>query len=511
MTKTKMKKKKKMKLKFNNIFVLLSIVTSLILIYQISKLGPIEPVIRGIITLILLIIDFLFFYYKKNLKKIPALLGMTLFIGINIFASNLISETYGSINSINKEKMTYSSSLIVKNDSTINTIDDVTKLKIGMLNDTLSIDNYILAKEIVEENKLDSDNEIKDYDDIMIMMHDLYDNKLDAVLISSNYKEMFSTTEGYENIANDVKVIESKDKELKKDQVEQVNNESTVTKPFTVLLMGVDSEKDGLKKNAYANGDSLILVTFNPNTFNTTMMSIPRDSYLPIACKNNQRNKLTHAGWYGTDCMMQTIENTFDINIDYYVKVNFKGVVGLVNALNGIEVEVPKRLCTDDSNRQGTLCIEKGLQTLDGEHALVFARNRYDLAQGDIDRGYNQQTIIKAMINKLTTVRDIKTILNILDTVSNNLDTNLTTNEILSFYNIFKQILTSTNYQNGDVLNINQIKLQGSGKMIYYKNVKKKLWNYILDDQSIENASKTMKYNLELEKPEMIKTMHFEP
>jgi len=507
----KKKKKKKLKLKLNNIFVLLSIITSLLLIYQISKLGPIEPFMRGVVVLILLTIDFIFFYYKKNLKHFFALFVMLIFVTINIFAANLIGEAYGSLDSINKKSITYSTYLVSLKNSKINTIQDVKEKNVGMLNDTLSIDNYIIAKELIEENHLDQENTIHDYEDVAVMLHDLYNNKIDAMLISSNYKEMFKTTEGYENIADELKVIASKDKKVKKDQIESVNTEKSVDKPFTVLLMGVDSEKDGLKKNAYANGDSLILITFNPETYNTTMMSIPRDSYLPIACRNNQKNKLTHAGWYGTDCMIQTIENTFDVPIDYYVKINFKGVVGLVNALGGIEVDVPKRLCTDDSNRQGTICIDKGHQTLDGEHALVFARNRYDLARGDIDRGYNQQTLIKAMINKVTTIRNINTVLDILDTVSNNLDTNLTTNEILSFYNIFKQIITSTNYQEGDALNIEQLKLVGNGKMIYYKNLKQKLWNYILEEDSIEEVSRTMKINLGLEEPDMVKSFNFEP
>lgn len=508
---TKIKKKKKVRLKLNNIFVLLSIITSLFLIYQISKLGPIEPFIRGIVILILLCIDFIFFYYKKNLKRLPAFLGMFTFIAINLFATNLIGEAYGYLNSINKRKVTYSSALVTMNTSKVNSIQDVTELKIGLLNDTNSQDNYIIAKELINEHNLEKDNTIKNYDDAALMLHDLYNNTIDAMLISTNYKEMFSTTEGYENIAREIKIVATKDKTIEKDEIEVANTERSVDKPFTVLLMGVDSEKDGLQKNAYANGDSLILITFNPDTYNTTMMSIPRDSYLPIACKKNQKNKLTHAGWYGTDCMMQTIENTFDIKIDYYVKINFKGVVGLVDALGGIEVDVPKKLCTDDSNRQGTICINKGHQVLDGEHALVFARNRYDLAQGDIDRGYNQQTIVKSMINKLTTVRNINTLLEILNTVSKNLDTNLATEELLSFYNVFKQIITSTNYQGGDALNIEQLKLKGNGKMIYYPNLRLNLWNYILEENSIKDVSDTMKINLEIQEPTIIKKFNFEP
>lgn len=510
MTKVK-KKKKKIKLKINNLLILLSIITSLFLMYRVGQFASAEPIICSIVILILFVVDLMFFYYKRNLKKVFAILGMTIFITINVFASYIIGYAYNNIDSINKKEITYTSYLVTLNNSKIETIEDVTKLEIGMINDSLSIDNYVIAKEIIKEHNLDKENTIKNYDDVGVMLHDLYNQEIDAMLISSNYKEMFATTEGFENIANELKVIASKDKTLEKEKTETVNTDSSVTKPFTILLMGVDSEKDGLKKNAYANGDALILVTFNPNTFNATMMSIPRDSYLPIACRDNKKNKLTHAGWYGTECMINTIENTFDIPIDYYVKVNFKGVVGLVDALGGIEAEVPKKLCTDNSNRQGEICINKGLQTLNGEQALVLARNRYDLAQGDIDRGYNQQKVIKAILNKMTTIRDIKTVMDLLDTISNNLDTNLTTEEIISFYNIFKEIITSTNYQQGDILSINQIKVSGEGKMIYYQNLKQKLWNYILDEDSIKEVSNIMKYNLELKEPEMDKTFNFKP
>lgn len=505
------KKKKKTTFKVNNFLILLCFISSGYLIYRIFQLGPIEPILRYILIGLIILINLFFFYRKGKVKKKKlAIFMMMIFILINACLSFFIGKVYGAIDSINKSKIVYSSSLVTLSSSSIETVDDVTELKLGLLNDTLSIDNYIIAEEIIEDYDLDKDNEIEKYDDILNMLRDLYNEKLDAILISSNYKVMFSTTEGYENIENDLKEIVTKDKTVAKNNEVSKKTNST-TKPFTVLLMGVDSEKDGLKKNAYANGDALILVTFNPSTFNVTMMSIPRDSYLPISCKNNQKNKLTHAGWYGTECMMDTIENTFDITIDYYVKVNFKGVVNLVNALGGVEVEVPKKLCTDNSDRMGKICINKGYQTLDGEHALVLARNRYDLALGDIGRGYNQQLLVKAMLRKLTTIRSVDQLLEIINTVSNNLDTNLTTNEILSFYNIFKSILNVSHNQEGDVLNIEQLRLQGDGKIIYFKNLKSNLWCYLLDDDSIQNVSDQMKINLDLKEVEMIKEFHFKP
>ena len=121
------------------------------------------------------------------------------------------------------------------------------------------------------------------------------------------------------------------------------------------------------------------------------MISIPRDSYVPIACWSGKpENKITHAAAYGTDCMMSTIEEYFDIKIDYYAKINFKGLVKLVDAMGGIDVKVPKDLCTDNSNREGEVCISQGYQHLNGEQALVLSRNRKQLAAGDLDRGRNQ-------------------------------------------------------------------------------------------------------------------------
>ena len=507
------KKKKKTTFKFNNLLILLVLISSCFLIYHILLLGPIEPFIRYIIIGVIVIINILFFLFKKKKSKKIAMIMMILFISLNVILCFSIRKVYGIIDSINKNKIIYSSSLIALQNAEIDTIDDVSKKKIGLIDDNLSVDNYIIAKEMIEEEHLENDNEFVLYDDLLVMLHALYDGKIDLMFVSSNYDVMFQNIEGFENINHDVKTILEKDKTIQKEssKASMLNNASNL-KPFSILLMGVDSEKDGLKKNAYANGDGLILITFNPQTFNITMMSIPRDSYVPVSCRDNTKNKLTHVGWFGTDCMMETIENVFDVDIHYYVKVNFKGVVEIVDALGGVTVDVPKKLCTDDSNRQGEICIDPGLQTLNGEQALVLARNRYDLRLGDIDRGYNQQLLIKALLNKMTSVRDVSTLLNILESVSNNLDTNLTTEEILSFYNIFKDILASREYQsNDDLMNIVQIKLAGTNKKIYFENLNSRLSCYLLDEESVENASREMKVNLNLEEPEMVKNFQFGP
>lgn len=506
------RKRKKRKIKFNNLLILLVLLSSLFLIYNILLLGPIETRIRYIIIGFIILVNIIFFLIKQKKDKAIATIMMILFIAINIIGSFSINKVYKLIDSINKSKIIYSSSLITLKENDISDVKDIKKAKIGLIDDTMSIDNYVIAKEIIDEEKLDKKNDIVSYNDILVMINDLYDKKIDYMFISSNYDVMFQETEGYEDIENKVKVITDKDKTIKKGSNSFSFKKGNNIKPFSILLMGVDSEKDGLKRNSYANGDSLILMTFNPDTLNITMMSIPRDSYLPITCRDNKKNKLTHAGWFGTDCMIDTIEKAFDVDINYYVKINFKGVVSLVDTLGGVTVDVPKRLCTDNSNRQGEICINKGIQTLNGEEALVLARNRYDLAQGDIDRGYNQQILIKGLINKLAEIRSVNKILDILETISNNLDTSLTTDEILSFYDIFKDILESRKYQKTeDFLNIIQLKVKGDGKMVYFDNLKQRLWTYQLDKDSIKEVSNEMKINLGKKEPDMIKDFEFRP
>lgn len=280
----------------------------------------------------------------------------------------------------------------------------------------------------------------------------------------------------------------------------------SIDKPFTVLLMGIDSTADKLSPEEKGNSDTLLVLSFNPDTLVTTMLSIPRDSYVDISCMN-KKNKITHAGWYGEECVEETIENFLGIDIDYYAKVNFKALIKIVDALGGIEVEVPKDLCTDNSNRKGKVCIKKGKQKLNGEEALVLSRNRKQLANGDIDRGLNQQIVIKGILNAAgEKITNISTMYSLLDTIADNIDTNFSTDQILSFYNIGKNIIKKSNKSVTDSLTIRQLYLSGEGKYIYDTATKLNLYNYILYDESIEAVSDAINANMNKKEIEMIKT-----
>lgn len=501
------------------ILSIIVILTNIFAIYNILLLGPIEETIRYIVIGVFVVFDLLIIFKvrskrKHKDKKVRLLTTLLIFyLLINCAISGIIMYAYGALSSINRDYVTYSSSLVVSSSSEIEDVKDLSNNTIGILSDETSPEGNIIPNEVIDENNLDDNNEIVEYDDYFTAMADLYDGEVDSIFVPTDYPSMFTSMETYKNITEDTKIILTKEKEMKKSSTSSRENSAgkSVTEPFTILLMGVDSEQEGLSQNTVANGDSLILVTFNPNTLNATMLSIPRDSYVPIACwSGTPENKITHAAAYGTDCMMSTIENYFDVTIDYYAKINFKGLVSLVDTLGGITVEVPQDLCTDNSNREGEVCISAGLQTLNGEQALVLARNRKQLAAGDLDRGLNQQLVIQGILNKAKELNSINQVMDVLNTVTNNLDTNFTEQQILSFYDIAKDIMNNAlQKDDADLINIEQLYLDGTGQMIYDERSRMVLWDYVPNTESRDDIIEAMKINLEEKEPEMIKEFSF--
>ena len=504
------------------LFLIIALATSAFAIYELFLLSSIETTIRYIVMGLLAFIDLIFilktFKKKKKKKKRPGIfiVVMIIYSLICFTVGGIIFYIYGQLDNLNKNTITYTSNLLVMSSNPANNVSDIKDMKIGILSDTKNPEGYIIPQEIIDDNKLQDDNDIIKYDDYTSMLVDMYTNEIGAMFVSGNYVSMFSGITGYENIENDTKIIISKDKEMKKAATSKIETSSagkSITEPFTILLMGIDSTEEVLTKNAIANGDTLILITFNPKTLNATMISIPRDSYVPIACWSGKpENKITHAAAYGNDCMINTIQNYFDVNIDYYAKLNFKGLVKLVDAVGGVEVDVnvDHQLCTDDSGRINTVCINPGHQVLNGEEALVYARNRKQLANGDFGRAQHQQEIVMALVNKMKTINDVSTFMNILNTISNSMDTNLTTKQILSFYDVGKDIIKkSLSSSDADLINIQQMFLDGTGQMIYDERARMVLWDYVPNNESRKDIIQAMKENLELADHKDITEFHF--
>ena len=517
------KREKNFMNKLFTLLLFLAILASGLAIYEIFLFTGVETFIRYVIIGLMVWYDIHLILKIRKIKKgrtkrkphkVLFALWMIVYIAVCLVIAYALNFVYSNLSNTNKTEVTYTSYLVVMDSNQINDIKDAKNMKIALLDDKKNPDGYIIPQEMIKKYKLQDNNEILDYGDYTSMLADIYAGEIDGMFLPSSYVSMFSSITGYENIKTDTKVIGKMSKTMKKastSRVETASSGKSVTEPFTILLMGVDSTDDVLDKNEIAHGDTLILITFNPKTLNATMLSIPRDSYVPIACWGDKaENKITHAAVYGNDCMIDTIEDYFNTKIDYYVKINFKGLVKLVDAVGGVEVDVPKELCTDDSSRWAQVCIQPGRRVLNGEEALVFARNRKQLEDGDFGRARHQQELIIALTNKMKEVKDIKTFMSILNTISNNMDTNLTTKQILSFYNVGKDIIKrSLSSDEADLVNIQQLYLDGTGQMIYDERAKMVLWDYIPNTSSKKDIVQAMKVNLELAEHKNITEFHF--
>lgn len=522
--------KNKRKIAKKNIFIIimaiLSIVASVYSIYSLTLLHGIETKVRMILCAIIAIFGCFFtvrylYFIKHKSKKYLFYIPITLIYSIGLLVFGYyISKTYKAVDKFSSNTTTYSASLVSLSSNKVDKIEDV-KGNVGILKDEKNIIGYQMPKEIIKENNLKV--KLKEYDSFVDVISGLYDEEIKYAFLPTNYNIMFSNYEGkdFSKIAKDTKIIYTKEKAVKEKQT----TSSKLDKPFTILLMGVDSEQEDLA-NASFNGDSLMLVTFNPETLNATILSIPRDTYVPIMCfAGNAKSKITHAAWNGESCMISTIENFTGIDIDYYVKINFKGVVRLVDTLGGIEVDVPYSFCESDSNRafgRDTIYVEKGLQTLNGEQALAFSRNRHtweefcgpkysNYVSNDFVRGQNQQTVVKAILNKMKAKGDLDTLYKLLEVLGNNMETNMSTNEILSLYNIVKDVVTKSSGANmDDVIGMQKLYLSGHGTMnIYDTTMRMYLYNYVLYQESLDAVVEAMKINLGKEDPKMIKEFAF--
>ncbi len=199
----------------------------------------------------------------------------------------------------------------------------------------------------------------------------------------------------------------------------------------SVLLIGVDDSDDRQQGDSNSRADALLVATLNPKLKTVKLLSIPRDSYVYIP-EVDYKDKITHANAYGgTKATVETVEEMLDIPIDYYLKTNFNAFIDVVDALGGVEVDVPYERIEKDETDAGTIHLMPGLQTLDGRHALALARTRK--LDNDIERGKRQQMIIQAMMDRAKSPAAITKFGDVIDALGNNIKTNMQYSEMLSF------------------------------------------------------------------------------
>lgn len=247
---------------------------------------------------------------------------------------------------------------------------------------------------------------------------------------------------------------------------------------ISVLFLGLDDRDGGLKGRT----DALLLATFNKKENSVKMVSIPRDARVELVGRDRQ-DKINHAHAFGgVDMTIATVENLFDLPVDYFVKLNFDAFMEIIDALGGVEVEVPFAFTEMDSNdRQGAISIKEGRQLLNGEEALAYARMRKSDPRGDIGRGERQQQILEAIIKKGSSLSSINKFDDVMKSIENNLATNLSFGNILSLHS----------YSSG-LRNIERLTIEGKNATI------RGIYYYELVPESLQEVSTKLQSHLEV-------------
>ena len=201
-------------------------------------------------------------------------------------------------------------------------------------------------------------------------------------------------------------------------------------KPFNIYVAGGDAY--GSIDNV-TNTDVNMIITVDPINRKVLLTSIPRDYYVNLpSFGDDAYDKLTHAGYYGIEESAKAIENLLDIDINYYVKVNFSTIEGVIDAIEGVDVYSDYSFKADIYPDYFTF--KKGMNHLSGKQALAFARERHSFKDGDVQRVKNQQKVLTAIIKKITSSTTLVTNFSqILDSVGNSFSTNMETKNINRF------------------------------------------------------------------------------
>ncbi len=323
----------------------------------------------------------------------------------------------------------------------------------------------------------------KEYSSMTALADALYDDEVDAILINQGYVDLLTEKDGYTDFRDQTRVLYTYTTTHEVDPI--VPNTSITKEPFVVYCSGIDARVDDI--SAKSRSDVNILAVVNPTTKQILLVNTPRDYYLPLA-RNGEMDKLTHAGLYGIDESMKVLGNLYGVQADYYVRVNFAGLVKIVDALGGVDIEsdanftcVPME--TPDGNGDYTYqkySFTKGINHVNGSQALAFARERKAFADGDNRRGQHQMTVIKAIVNKACSSAVLTKYQELLKAASDAFITNMPYADISSLVQM----------QLGDMAdwNITTYAVSGEGSTEYCYALGDKAWVMIKDSSKVNTA-----------------------
>lgn len=304
-------------------------------------------------------------------------------------------------------------------DSPAAALEDLASGTFGVLKELDRSNTDITLQQVQEEHDLTL--AVTGYDSLIDLADALQSGAVDAIVLNEAYLTLYEETPGYEEFPSRLKTISTRQVEHVV-EAEPAESQAPEDPVVNILISGSDTRENTIDQRG--RSDVNIIASINTETHQILLLSTPRDYFVPLDVGvDDAYDKLTHAGIYGMDVLMGTLEKLYGIDIDYYFRINFTGFVDVIDALGGIDVYSDYEFDSNFDHKD--YHFEKGFNQLNGEQALVFARTRYAFAEGDRQRGDNQLEIVKAVLNKAMSPSILTSYLTILDSVQSCVDTSV--------------------------------------------------------------------------------------
>ena len=415
---------------------ILLVVASFYFLYQLIKINVLPTKLLFLITIIFVLLDAIFalllcYYTRAVVSKIICVVITLALIFGSCMGGYYISKTGSLLTNItNVTKHAKNTvSVVVKQSSDIKNKSQLNGLSVGTLRTIGTQGSSKALKELSKGGVVMNQSE---YDSLSAMLEAFYNGEVDSIIINESSRSQILDMESYADFDNNTRVVYQTS--YKVENTDKANAVTDITsKPFNVLISGSDT-RGGFDENG--RSDVIMVATINPKTSTILLTSVPRDFYVTTACDaadgcmQGALDKITHTGIHGTNTTKRTVEQLLGIEINYTFKVGFDAVTELVDAVGGVDVTVAPGYAVNSLTCTPRYGVHEGVNHLNGELALSFARERYAYTEGDRQRTKNQQLVLMGIVDKITSPSIVQNYSSIMDAMSNTFSTTMSSSEI---------------------------------------------------------------------------------
>lgn len=433
--------------------------------------------VGGAVLLVLaLIVAILVRHFRKRVRFwIGTLLAaaLTVVMGLGSLYMYQTIEALGNISGVTTE--TAHVAVYVRTEDAAQSIAETAGYTYGILQ-TLDREN---TDATIQEMGADVGNSVQvaEYIGLTQLVDGLLNGETSAIILNEAYLDIIAEMENYTDIYSRIREVGAKQIETTIENTPIETTGSADDNIMEIFISGIDT-RGGM--TAKSRSDVNIVATVDLDTREVLLVSTPRDYFVPLSISGGIPDKLTHAGIYGVDVCMDTLGMLYDVDVDYYFRVNFSGFVDIINALGGVTVYSDYEF----TSSEGGYYFSQGENYVNGEQALSFARERYAFAEGDRQRGKNQMALIEAVINKVLSPDLLMNYSSVLSGVEGSFETNIPYDTIAE--------LVREQLSDGGSWNIQSYSVDGTGDTQVPYSMSQAAYVMVPDQSTVDRAKELM-------------------